>query len=192
MVLACLIAGQLPTPAGASENANFAVRSIDLYLPDFEMKSRGLSSVELTSYVERLSDAANHALRRASSGAGVSGFIVVGLKPPMQSRFWFMFQDPRAKARLQGMLTPTLQAVDPVGRSAKCVRNSSRRLGRRRTAHHDRSDSRRMEGRNPEWWISAGCPARCSLAGLILGEVTYLVAGVSTIREIIATFSEEQ
>jgi hypothetical protein len=109
-VMGGALAASAWTPALADEPP-FALVSVSLYLPDAQMKERGPTSEDLKAYLANLVDHAKAVLTAAPAQAGVSGAIVVGLKPPGRSRVWLWSNDKTRQHGLSTLLKAPLEAL---------------------------------------------------------------------------------
>jgi hypothetical protein len=89
----------------------FKMTSIALYLPDHAMAERGPSTELLVAYIKALVSRANEVLASQPPGPGVSGAVVMGLKPPNQSRMWLVVGDKTRKADVLSILKGPLEGV---------------------------------------------------------------------------------
>ena len=109
-VMGGALAASAWTPALADDGP-FALVSISLYLPDQAMKDRGPEPAELQLYVASLVDHAKAILTAAPAQPGVTGAIVVGLKPPGRSRIWLWSNDKTRQHGLSTLLKAPLEAL---------------------------------------------------------------------------------
>ena len=100
----------LPTWA-AGTNSSFQMVSIVLYLPDQAMWERGPTVEALAAYVKGLVSRANETLAAQPPRPGVSGAVVMGLKPPSQSRMWLVLGDNKRQGELASILQAPLESV---------------------------------------------------------------------------------
>jgi len=89
----------------------FQISSLALYLPNQAMVERGPSAKDLIAYIDALKDRANAILAQAQGRTGASGSLVVGLKPPAQSRLWVVMADKSRKAEFVTLLKAPLEGV---------------------------------------------------------------------------------
>jgi len=106
------LASAIWAPVQAADES-FALTSIALYLPEQALEERGPSAAVLSAYIEALIAQAKTALAAAPKQRGVSGSIVVGLKPPAQSRVWIMASNAGAQTALTALLKASLEATSP-------------------------------------------------------------------------------
>jgi hypothetical protein len=97
-------------PAMAETRA-FQIASLVLYLPNQAMVERGPPAQALIAYIDALKDKANTILSQTPNQAGASGSLVVGLKPPAQSRVWVVMADKSRKAEFVSLLKAPLEQV---------------------------------------------------------------------------------
>jgi hypothetical protein len=102
-----------PLAARAAAAPAFAMTSIVLYLPEAAIRERGPTVQEFELYINALKAQANYTLSKAPTEPGVSGALVIGLKPPARSRVWIVASDPARKAGLVGLLKAPLEAIAP-------------------------------------------------------------------------------
>jgi hypothetical protein len=100
------------TGAAAGPNP-FVVTTVVLYLPDRALRERGPPPEALADYIKSLEARANAVLAALPGGRGVSGAVVVGLKPPARSRIWVMAGEKSREAELTAALKAPLESVSP-------------------------------------------------------------------------------
>ncbi len=109
-VMGGALAASAWTPALANDSA-FTLAAVSLYLSDQAMKDRGPSPEELKAYIATLVEHANAVLAAAPAQAGVTGAVVVGLKPPSRSRIWLWSNDKTRQHGLSTLLKAPLEAL---------------------------------------------------------------------------------
>jgi len=91
----------------------FRITSIVLYLPNQAMVERGPPAQALIAYLDALKAKASLVLAQAQPQVGASGALVVGLKPPAQSRVWIVMADKSRKAEFVSLMKAPLEAIQP-------------------------------------------------------------------------------
>ncbi len=89
----------------------FALASGVLYLPAEAMSQRGLPADVLAGYMKSLVAKADEVLGLSPPDAGVSGALVVALKPPARSRIWIVAGDTAREPKLTSLLKGPLEAM---------------------------------------------------------------------------------
>jgi hypothetical protein len=103
-----------PLPHG-QQGRRFAVTSIALYQPDSVLRERvGTDAREFAKYLKALEAAAEVAFASLSNADGVTGSIVVALKPGGLARFWLVLGSNRLPQGLQETLLEGLASIPPL------------------------------------------------------------------------------
>ncbi len=103
------------SPADAQTNNAFVSTSLTLYQPDGVLRERtGNNVVPLSSYVKELNSAAEKAFASVPRSPGVTGSIVVAVKPGKLSRFWLVLGKNKLPKGLAESLLKQLSAITPL------------------------------------------------------------------------------
>ncbi len=97
--------------AAAKPAPAFALASAVLYQPGEAMLRRGLPADVLAGYMKSLVAKADEVLGGSPPTAGVSGALVVALKPPARSRLWIMAGDKAREPELASLLKGPLESA---------------------------------------------------------------------------------
>jgi hypothetical protein len=110
------LAATLSTPAmGTSTRGGFMLTSVALYQPDPVLRERmGADATPLSNYIKALQAEASAIFSNAERGDGLSGSIVVAVKPGGQSRVWLVLGQNKLDPALREALIARLQRVQPV------------------------------------------------------------------------------
>ena len=113
VILALLITGQ--SLVWAESNGAFVSTSLTLYQPDAALRTRiGNDVAPLGSYVLALTTIADRAFSSVPHAPGVTGSIVVAVKPGGLSRFWLVLGNNELPKGLQEALLKELASVKPL------------------------------------------------------------------------------
>jgi hypothetical protein len=114
-LLASAVSGLLPGKLAAQALPPFTMTSLALYQPEEMLPIRFGGDVgPLADYVEALVAAADRTFAGAKRGTGVSGALVVALRPGRRSKVWLALGDNRLDDELRRALIAALEAVPPV------------------------------------------------------------------------------
>jgi hypothetical protein len=99
-------------PAVAQSPSNFAVTSVSLYQPDSILTARlGRDASVLAAYINAVKEQAAESFASLSQSEGVTGAIVVAVKPLHHSRLWLVLGGNNLPAPLQGQLKSRIESV---------------------------------------------------------------------------------
>ncbi len=90
---------------------SFKIVSIALYQTDQDLLERGASAEALDRYIKKIDAAASAVLNRDLVPQGVSGALVLGIKPGAKSRLWIVLGDDRRKSVLMILLKAEIEAI---------------------------------------------------------------------------------
>jgi hypothetical protein len=104
------------TPQPISQRGRrFSVTSIALYQPDDVLRDRvGTDARDFARYLKALEAAAESSFASLSNADGVTGSIVVALKPGGLARFWLVLGDNKLPLGLRETLLEGLASITPI------------------------------------------------------------------------------
>ena len=80
-------------------------------LPDKLMQERGLTAESLTYYIKAVETLANSVLESLSNRQGVSGSLVLGVKPPSRSRLWVSMESVELDIEFLSLLKAGIEEI---------------------------------------------------------------------------------
>lgn len=93
--------------------SSFENTLITLYQPDQDLRARGVAAEALSRYINTIETAARLALNNDWSRQGVSGALVLGVKPAAKSHLWIVLDDERRKREFMILLKADIEAIAP-------------------------------------------------------------------------------